>query len=282
MNKNAMTLSLLMAGIAVYFVMASVNSIEEDARNRFGNEVTVLVAKDDIKEMSNITDGMIEPRSIPKRFVEPTAVRFDTKVEENSESYASEVKRINGTVAIVPIKKGEQISLNKITEPSMRTGLAPQVAPGKRAITLPAGEIESVGKLVKPGDRVDLIGVIEAGVSSNGRPYSVAKTIMQDVVILAVGRNITNNIARRVDMDASGTKTKFRALTEFDGFSSVTIEVDPSQAQLLAAILATSSNKIILTLRNNDDTDRTNLQSVRAVDALGSAPREPAQTTGTR
>jgi pilus assembly protein CpaB len=282
MNKNAMTLSLVMAGIAVYFVMASVNSIEEDARNRFGNEVTVLVAKDDIKEMSNITDGMIEPRSIPKRFVEPTAVRFDTQVDEKSDSYASEVKRINGTVAIVPIKKGEQISLNKITEPSMRTGLAPQVAPGKRAITVPAGEIEAVGKLVKPGDRVDLIGVIEAGVSSNGRPYSVAKTIMQDVVILAVGRNITNNIARRVDMDASGTKTKYKALTEFDGFSSVTIEVDPAQAQLLAAILATSGNKIILTLRNNDDTDRINLQSVRAVDALGSAPREPAQTTGTR
>jgi pilus assembly protein CpaB len=232
--------------------------------------------------MSNITDGMIEPRSIPKRFVEPTAVRFDTQVDEKSDSYASEVKRINGTVAIVPIKKGEQISLNKITEPSMRTGLAPQVAPGKRAITVPAGEIEAVGKLVKPGDRVDLIGVIEAGVSSNGRPYSVAKTIMQDVVILAVGRNITNNIARRVDMDASGTKTKYKALTEFDGFSSVTIEVDPAQAQLLAAILATSGNKIILTLRNNDDTDRINLQSVRAVDALGSAPREPAQTTGTR
>lgn len=282
MNKNAMTLSLVMAAIAVYFVMASVNSIEEDARNRFGNEVTVLVAKDDIKEMSNITDGMIEPRSIPKQFVEPSAVRFDTKVDESSENYAMEVKRINGTVAIVPIKKGEQISLNKITEPSMRTGLAPQVAPGRRAITIPVGEMEAVGKLVKPGDRVDLIGVIEAGVNSTGRPYSVAKTIMQDVVILAVGRNITNNIARKVDMDSSGTKVKYKALTEFDGFSSVTLEVDPNQAQLLAAIMTTSSNKIVLTLRNNDDTDRINLQSVRAVDALNSAPREPAQTTGNR
>ena len=45
-----MGLSVIMAGIAVFFVMTSVSSIEEDAKKKFGNEVTVLVAKQDIKE----------------------------------------------------------------------------------------------------------------------------------------------------------------------------------------------------------------------------------------
>jgi pilus assembly protein CpaB len=281
MNNKAMSLSLIMAGIAVWFVMSSVSSIEDEAKKKFGEEVTVLVAKSDIKEMDTILDTMIEPRQVPQRFVEPTAIAFNAVVGESAKEYEMEIKKIIGSVSIVPIKKGEQIALNKITEPNMRTGLAPQVAPGKRAISIPASEIESVSKLVKPGDRVDMIAVIDLGSGAGGRENKVAKTILQDVVVLAVGRNITNNIARRVDPDGNNGKVRVRSLTEYDGFSSLTIEVDPAQAQLIAAITASSSNKIILSLRNNDDTDRLNLSSVRANDAIGNGEsRMPAQNQG--
>ena len=283
MNNKAMTLSLMMAGIAVYFVMTSVSSIEDEAKKKFGDEITVLVAKSDIKEMDTIMDGMIEAKSFPRRFVEPSAVAFNTLVKEDSTDYAMEVKRIIGNVAVVPIKKGEQLSLNKITEPNMRTGLSPQVAPGKRAISINANETESVGKLIKPGDRVDVIAVIDGGSGPGGRETKIAKTIMQDVVILAVGRNITNNIARKVEVDGSSGKMRIKSLNDFDGYSSVTLEVDPAQAQLIAAIMGGSSNKLVLSLRNNDDTDRTNLPFVKAQDALGGDVRMPAQQApGTR
>lgn len=282
MNSKAMQLSLVMAFIAVWFVMGSVNSIEEEAKKKFGEEQTVLVAKTAVKEMDSILDSMIELKVVPKRFVEPTAISFNAVIGEESKEYAEEVKRLIGNVAIVPIQKGEQITLNKITEPNMRTGLAPQVAPGKRAISIPASEIESVSKLIKPGDRVDMIAVIDMGAGSSGRENKVAKTIMQDVVVLAVGKNITNNIARKVDPDGKGGRVKVKSLTEYDGFSSLTIEVDPSQAQLIAAISASASNKIILTLRNNDDTDRLNYSGVRAQDAIGGSTeaRAPAQNQG--
>jgi pilus assembly protein CpaB len=285
MNSKAMTLSLIMAGIAVFFVTSSVTSIEEEAKKKFGDEITVLVAKADINEMDTILDGMIEPRSVPRRFVEPSAVAFNTLVKEDSNDYAMEVKRIIGNVAIVPIKKGEQLSLNKITEPNMRTGLAPQVAPGKRAISITAGELESVGKLVKPGDRVDVIVVLNTQVapgndSTNGK---VAKTFMQDAVILAVGRNITNNIARKIESDGSSGKTRIKSLNDFDGYASVTLEVDPAQAQALAVVMADPMNKIYLTLRNNDDTDRTNLGGIRKNDLINNEIRMPAsQPTGNR
>ncbi len=280
MNSKAMTLSLIMAGIAVFFVTSSVTSIEEEAKKKFGDEITVLVAKTDIKEMDTILDGMIEPRSVPRRFVEPSAVAFNTLVKEDSNDYAMEVKRIIGQVAVVAIKKGEQLSLNKITEPNMRTGLAPQVAPGKRAITIPVGEVESVGKMVKPGDRVDILLVMSmqvapGGDSTNGK---IAKTFMQDVVVLAVGRNITNNVARKVEVDGSNGKTQIKSLNGYDGYSSITIEVDPQQAQGLAVIMADSLNKIYLTLRNNDDTDRANLNAVRKSDIINGDLRMPAQT----
>lgn len=276
MNSRAMTLSVIMAGIAVFFVMSSVSSIEEQAKQKFGDEVTVLVAKGDIREMDTILDTMIEPKSVPRRFVEPAAIAFNTQVKEDSTDYAMETKRVIGNVAIVPIKKGEQLSLNKITEPSMRTGLAPQVTPGKRAMAIAVDETSSVAKLIKPGDRVDVIAVVDLGSSAGGRETKMAKTLLQDVVILAVGRNITNNIARRVDLDSSTGKPRVRSLTEFDGYSSVTLEVDPGQAQLVAAITAGGANKLILTLRNNDDTDRTSITSSRASDAILDTPRGPA------
>jgi pilus assembly protein CpaB len=276
MNSRAMTLSVIMAGIAVFFVMSSVSSIEEQAKQKFGDEVTVLVAKGDIKEMDTILDTMIEPKSVPKRFVEPAAIAFNTQVKEDSNDYAMETKRIIGNVAVVPIKKGEQLSLNKITEPSMRTGLSPQVTPGKRAMSISVGETESVAKLIKPGDRVDVIAVMDFSGGQGGRDTKVAKTILQDVVILAVGRNITNNLARRLDMDPNSGKAKVRSLTEYDGYSSVTLELDPGQAQLLAAITGGNGNKLLLTLRNNDDSDRTALGASSARDALSDAPRVPA------
>lgn len=277
MNSKAMTLSLFMAGIAVFFVMSSVTSIEEEAKRKFGDNVTVLVAKTDIKEMDTILETMVEPRVIPRRFVEPSAINFDTEVDENSKDYAMEIKNFIGNVAVVPIKQGEQLSLNKITEPNIRTGLAPQVAPGRRAISITVDETSSVSKLIKPGDRVDIIAVIDVG-SNNGRENKVAQTVLQDVAILAVGRNITNNVARKIAMDVGTGKPKVRSLTDFDGYSSVTIEVDPAQAQLVAAISSTASSRMILTLRNNDDTDRVNLGGVRPVDAF--SVRSPAGNRG--
>lgn len=280
MNSKAMGLSLVMAGIAVFFVMSSVSSIEEQANKKFGDEVTVLVARDDIREMDTILENMIETKVVPKNFVEPTAIRFNSKVKEDSADFQSEVKRVVGSVALVAIKKGEQLSLNKITEASMRTGLAPQVTPGKRAMSISIDETNSVSKLLKPGDRVDLIVVIDPGSSTAGKSQKTAKTLYQDLVILAVGRSITNNIARRVDLDPQTGRTKIRSLTEYDGYSSVTLELDPAQAQLLASIVADTANRVILTLRNNDDTDRSALNLSRASDALIDSGRLPAAAPG--
>ncbi len=276
MNSKTMGLSVIMAGFAVFFVLTSVQSIEDNAKTRFGNEITVLVAREDIKEMETLVESMVEPKVVPTNFVEPSAIRFNKKVKEDEADFQEEVKKLIGNVALVSIKKGEQLAWNKITEASIKTGLAPQVAPGKRAMSVLVDEISSVSKLLKPGDRVDLISVIDVGSNAGGRENKIAKTLLQDVVILAVGRNVTNNLARKVDFDPQNGKTRVKSLVDFDGYSSITIEVDPNQAQLLAAIMAGNGNRLMFTLRNNDDVDRTALAPARATDALNEGVRLPA------
>src|SRR4051812_22104921 len=119
MNNRALTLSLLMAVIAVWFVYEYVNGIEMQTQKKFGTEVMVIKAKRDIKEMETINETMLEFDPIPKKFLEPSAV-FSEDREEKSESQHSTMKSMVGMVAVVPIKKGEQVAYNKMIEPSMR------------------------------------------------------------------------------------------------------------------------------------------------------------------
>jgi pilus assembly protein CpaB len=253
-----------MAAVAVWFVYEYVTSIEQETQRKFGTEVLVLKAKRDIKEMETINETLMDFESIPKRFLEPAAVYFESK--EGEKDAISSKKNLAGTVAVVPIKKGEQITYNKLIEPSMRTGLSPQITPGKRAISVPVNEVSGVSKLVKPGDRVDLIAVIGMG---QGNQNKVARTLLQDVVVLAVGRSVTNNVARSVETDPYTNKERVRNLAEDPNFPSVTLEVEPSQAQAMALVLASGDSMLSLSLRNNDDTDRIQVEPMQLMDVVG-------------
>lgn len=279
MNNRAVTLSLGMAILAVFFVQSYVASIEEKAKKDFGAYVNVVVAKKDLKEMATIDDvqGMIALREIPKQFLEPGAIYFEKK---NSESDSiKDLETLAGYVAVVPIKEGTQISFSKITEPGLRTGLSPQITPGRRGFSVPVNEVSGVAKLVKPGDRVDVIAVLDLG---SARDSKVVKTVLQDVPILAVGRNVTNNVARSIDADPFTGKSRIRALTQFDGFASVTLEVDPAQAQMLALILSNQSNTVTLSLRNNDDVDRVAVGGMGVGEVLGADPAAQRRLPGSR
>jgi pilus assembly protein CpaB len=264
MNNKALTLSIVMAVMAIFFVESYVSSIEEEARKKFGTEVLVVVSKRDIKEMETINETMLEFKLVPKKFLEPAAVSLDKKEEDKDT--AKTLKGLSGTVAVVPVKKGEQMTYNKITEPGMRTGLSPQIAPGRRAVAISVNEVNSVSKLVKPGDRVDLIAIMDPG---GGKENRFAKTILQDVVVLSIGRYVSNNVARVVEADSSGGRDKIRSLAEDFSFSSVTVEVDPAQAQALALVMSNGDNALTMSLRNNDDTERVNLPTSFIGDILG-------------
>jgi Flp pilus assembly protein CpaB len=119
---------------------------------------------------------------------------------------------------------------------------------------------------VKPGDRVDILTIIQIG---NNKENRVVKTLLQDVVVLAVGHNVTNNVARVLEKDLSGN-VRARSLTEDSTFATVTLEVEPAQAQMIALALSNNETPLTLSLRNNDDSDRVNLESYTIGDILGS------------
>lgn len=264
MNNKALTLSIVMAVFAVMMVQSYVGGIEEEAKKRFGTEIHVVKAKRDIKEMETINETMVSIELVPKKFLEPAAISFDKKPEEKD--YAKSLSPLVGKIAMVPVKKGEQITFNKINDPGIRTGLSPQITPGKRAVAIPVGEASSVSKLVKPGDRIDVIAILDAG---GGKTAKIAKTILQDTAVLSVGRSVTNNAPRTIEADSFTGKDKVRSLAEDYTFNTVTVEVDPMQAQMIALLLAQGESSLSISLRNNDDGERYNLGSTGFGDLLG-------------
>jgi pilus assembly protein CpaB len=278
MNNKALTLSILFAIVAVFFVQSYVSSVEEEQKKKFGAEITVVVAKRDIKEMATIDETMLTTIQIPERFKDPNAVPYSKpEVDEKSgRKIGLGLKEWAGYIANVPIKKGEQLTFTKVTEPGIKTGLSPQITPGKRAMAINVNEISGVSKLVKPGDRVDVIGVIDLG---GGKGNKIAKTLLQDVIVLATGRNVSNNPARTIESDSLTGKERIKSLTEDYSFSSVTIEVDPVQAQMLALVMQNGESALMLSLRNNEDTERGAVGTMSYGDVLGidlSKSRAPA------
>ncbi len=280
MNPNetrTLWISVGAALFAVFLLYSYTQDKTAELNKKLGAKDKVVVAITDINEMQTINEKMLSIVERPVDFIQPTAV--------NDPDLAV------GKVALAPIKSGEQILENKIMEPGPITGLSLQVSPGKRAVTLPTDEMRGVAKLIKPGDRVDIVAALDVGTGTNQRRE--VQTLMEDVVILATGTRIINELPRL--FETSG-KDLFEINKRGDTtFTTITVEASPKQAQDLIYILSTSPGSLFLTLRHPSDNGPVRLANstiesvLRKVStptitkqlerAPTSVPRPPATTT---
>jgi pilus assembly protein CpaB len=114
-------------------------------------------------------------------------------------------------------------------------GLSALLQPGMRAAAVRVDDVVGVAGFVKPGDSVDVIATIRT--EGSGPPVTTAKVILQNVKVLAVGR----------ELDAKTRPDKVVQATV------ATLMVDPVQSERLA--LAAAQGKILLTLRSDADVD---------------------------
>jgi pilus assembly protein CpaB len=252
MNNKAFTISLVLAGLAVFMIYSYISSKEDELKRTYGDEVSVAVAKRSIKEMEVVYENMVDTVVKPKKFVEPGS--------------ATSKQEVLGFIATVPIRKGEQVTLNKIISPGVRTGLARQISPGKRAISIPVTDDTAVSKLIKPGDRIDLLTTLEVPGAQRG--MQITKMVLQDVPVLAVGEYISNLSPRKAEKDKITGQEEVRNLNAERNFNTITIEVEPQWAAQIT-LLRDAGHRLSVLLRNNDDTERVNIGGVMLMDVIG-------------
>lgn len=249
MSNRAFTLSLVLAGIAIFMIYSYLSGVESSYVETYGEMVPVVVAKKDIKGLELIDDTKVTTMNIPKKYLAP--------------GYFSKIEEVYNTIAAVPLLQGEQITKPRLTYPGSASGLSRQVSIGRRALSIRISEHQAVSKLIKPGDRVDIIALIDY--APDQKELMKVKTVLQDVLILATGLNVTNSIplvGLKVD-----DEIKKLNLSKYTSYSTVTLELTPSEVQKMIFLTETASS-IYLSLRNNDDNSKESLAGTRLYDVL--------------
>jgi len=221
-QKGFYILALLFALLAAGAVFLYLQQLEEQVRQDL-EYATVAVAGGQIPAYTRITAEMLVYENIPL-----SQVRDDILQHKDD---------ISGAMATVPFYPGEQLIRDKLIFPGeTHGGLAYLIAPGKRAMAAAVDEIIAVGNMLLPGDRVDVVAVLERETAAG--QLSFATIFVQNLRVLAVGQSLGGE-GRIVEP----------ALT-------VTLEVSPQEAQRL--VLAAERGSIRLLLRGAGDTGRSN------------------------
>lgn len=127
-------------------------------------------------------------------------------------------------------------------------GLGGVIPKGYRAVAVKVNEFSGVAGFVKPGDHVDVVCTFGCG-----RNALVSKTILQDIMVRAVGQSM------REGGDKKGSLANL--------VRSVTLLATPEQAEAIQ--LATTAGQIRLALRGEADKDKPKSMGVRLSNLMG-------------
>jgi pilus assembly protein CpaB len=260
MNQSkAFLVSFGAAAVAMLLVFFYINSETQKIKAEYGSEVVVVVARSNINEMEEIKADMLTTKVVPKNFQQPGS--------------NGDPRTFEGSVASAPIKEGEQVLLTKVYLKGSDTGIASQVAIHHRGISLPVNDVTGVTRLLKPGDRVDVIANVQY--PGEGGVQSEIKTILQNVHVLAVGEQVQNNIPAVFDTDPVTGGRFAKNIRGSRTFNTVTVEVTPADAQKVIYVIE-SGVGLFLTLRNPVDRQIASIPTITVDDVLGDNSRKAA------
>jgi pilus assembly protein CpaB len=211
--------ALAMGGLAAFgvqrYIQRHVDDIE--ARNKPQRGVRVLVPKQDLPRGTPLTPQVVAVREVPAEWAHSNAVtpeQFD-RVENQRLAY--------------PAAGGEMI-LWSLLEGHRAPSFSSRLAPGRRAITVPVDEVNSISGMLEPGDRIDLV----ASVRRDNRAFMFA--LLQNVAVLATGAKAVP------DGEAKDGRRNY---------TTITLEASPEEAQRVLA--ARELGKLAAVLRAPGD-----------------------------
>ncbi len=254
MNTRRMTLLLavLLAIGTGWLTLNYVNNVKRSAIENNGAPQTVLVAAVDIPARTTITANMLQQRTLPSSVVERDAVQ--------------QPGQATGALSLITIPAGSQITSSKVGHPS-DVGLPVRLAPGKRAVSIQIDKVKGISGLLQPGDRVDILAIPPRV----GNELPQAAAILRGIRVLAIGSTLETTSATPSPDEANS--------------ATVTLEVTPHQADLLAA--ADANTQLRLALRsprealNSYPTESLQIP-VTQVAAAPSRPQAPAPAPATQ
>ena len=230
MEKKSALIPMALAMVAAVFYLMVLTSKEKALSGDF-EKTHVLVAKADIPERTVLHEDMVETLEVPRKFMQQDSFEIKTP---------SDIRLIVNLVTRVRVPKGNQLTQSSLVSLSPESGLSVKIPPGYRGAMLP---IEPEMKaLIKPGDRVDVLVTFEA-MMNDGRKEQVTATILQNVLILAVGSNLGQGMNAKQFSTQAAAEDKSMMTSEK---ATVSLALNPNEAQYLALALKQGVSTVVM------------------------------------
>ena len=238
MKRKAVLFLSLAAGVVAavltrFYVAAKdaeVTALKDAINRRFGT-IDVLIYGRDVP-----SGTVIERSDLLKMEVPAAGLRGQALTEEN-------LSDVIGRKTLVPHRRKDIVFWADIEggNPAMK-GLSADIKKTMRAISINCSGAAAVSTMVRPNDHVDVIGTFDLSDAPTGGARArslVTCTILQNVLVLATG--------------STTAKSQAREPGHSSGYSTVTLEVTPREAEMLA-FAEQIKGRLVLTLRNRNDT----------------------------
>lgn len=239
-KKKLLVAAILVGAFAAVLLWLYAAQIESEKEALVADQVEVVKAARKIPAGTPLTKERITTDKVPRKYLPPNPL------------LATELNVFLGTPVAVNVEEGAMILTSDFTVAEVSRTLSSKIPPEERAMALAVDAISGVSGLLRPGDRVDVLGTFPIGTkeelvedaAGNKAVGYVTMTLLQNVTMLAVGQEIS---------DVPGGDAQRRG----GAYSTVTLSVTIDEAELLT--IAQTRGKMTLLLRNREDVEITTI-----------------------
>jgi pilus assembly protein CpaB len=197
-----------------------------------GVRVGIAVAREKLKAGDVLRDGAIARKEVDKAAVTDMHILYDQRKNWLGQKLTRQIGTGQAVLATYFVRQPES---EEFTRRKIRRRW--------RAMTIGTDQIAGVAGLITPGSRVDLLGTFrDRGVGPSAEQTVVTRVLARNVEVLAVDN--------RSNLRLAAARGRLGAMDQ--GYSSVTLHVNPLEAALLTYAQATG--KITFVLRHGDET----------------------------
>ncbi|TXD38954.1 Flp pilus assembly protein CpaB [Lujinxingia vulgaris] len=233
-KKKLLIAAVIVGAFAAFLLYLYTAQIQEEKDELMANPREVIVAARDIAAGTMLTREHVNTKTVPGQFL-PANPLLSQDLEIYLDMPVSE-----------SIREGSMILTSDFAVAEVARTLSGRIPAGERAMTIPVDAISGVSGLLRPGDRVDILGTFPVGTEDNLIPEAagndsigyVTMNLLQNVTLLAVGQEVSDIPSG----DARGNRGQY---------STVTLSLTPSEAELL--VISQTRGKLMLLLRHRDD-----------------------------
>jgi pilus assembly protein CpaB len=231
MNRRALLIALVVGILGVFLMLLYQRRFELEASG--GEKIKLLIAVKRLERGKPIPDDAIAVREVPLAYVDDRTIR---EVDKN---------KILGLRLGTTVKEQQLLLWTDLaTGSDDRKELSSLVLPGYRAVSIRAARDDTSITLLRPGDYVDVIGVLGAA----GGEAKSAVVLLQRVLVLAMGSETSPDAMDQRDKGG------------FQAENLLTLSLTLSEAQIIA--LAAERGRLAVAVRHPDDQQKAGVTDI--------------------